>query len=112
MILLGRLRLALRQYNLTLQLLKLGLQFVQLTIRLFHDRRHVGERFTIGRHFSQLLGAGLYLQLLQPNSDRIYIYIYTRIFLVVLWRAFCVARQGCVEGVNMYSCHIVRRYTA
>lgn len=67
-ILLGRLWLTLRQYNLTLQLLKLGLKFIQFTIRLFHDRRHVGERFTIGRHFPQLLGAGLYLQLLQPNQ--------------------------------------------
>lgn len=72
-ILLGRLWLALRQYNLTLQLLKLGLQFAQLTIRLFHDRRHVGERFTIGRHFPQLLGASLYLQLLQPNSERTFL---------------------------------------
>lgn len=85
MILLGRLWLALRQYNLTFQLLKLGLQFVQLTIRLFHDRRHVGERFTTGRHFPQLLGASLYLQLLQPNQR-------TYTFLVVLWRVFCVTQ--------------------
>lgn len=69
-ILLGRLWLALRQYNLTLELLKLGLQLVQLTVRLFHDRRHVRQRFTIGRHFPQLLSASLYLQLLQRNRER------------------------------------------
>lgn len=106
-ILLGRLRLALRQYNLTLQLLKLGLQFVQLTIRLFHDRRHVGERFTIGRHFSQLLGAGLYLQLLQPNSDHIHTY-----FSSFYGEPFVLHDDGCVQGTNTYSCHIVRRCAA
>lgn len=70
-ILLGRLRLALRQYNLTLELLKLRVELVQLAVRLLHDRRHVGERFTIGRDFPQLLGAGLYFQLLQQSQHTV-----------------------------------------
>lgn len=70
-ILLRRLGLALRQYNLTLELLELGLQLVQLAVRLFHDRRYVGQRFTIGRNLPQLLGAGLYLQLLQQSEHTI-----------------------------------------
>jgi len=60
-ILLRRLRLALRQYNLTLELLELHLEFVQLAVRILHDRRDVGERLSIGRDFPQLLRTGFYL---------------------------------------------------
>lgn len=74
-ILLRRLRLALRQYNLTLELLELRMEFAQLAVRILHDRRDVGERLAIGRDLPQLFRAGLYLQLLRKNEEFVITYM-------------------------------------
>lgn len=48
---------ALRQDDLTLELVQLGLELGQLVVTLLDDRRHVRERAPVGGHLAQLFRA-------------------------------------------------------